>query len=271
MYTRCPECQAWFHVTAAQLRAARGQARCGQCATRFDALRNLTDQLPDLPDRELPGGRIHEYIPPPPKKPVKKGPQQNLALEASVELPARFQPGDWAGRSTPDSSRRTLLWGLGSLVAAALLAGQWLNWSLPHWAADPGQRDRAEQICAALPTFWPGSCRLPPLIDYDQLVLRNHQLTSAPDNDAALHFSGILVNQAGFSQPYPLLHISMQNHRGEAVAVGDFGPADYLAAPLADDQRLGPGERVPVSLTMQDPGGRASGFRFDFRPLSRNR
>ena len=260
MYTRCPKCQAWFNVTAAQLRAARGRARCGQCETVFDAIRNLTD--------ELPGGQIHEYTPPsPPRRQKKSGPQQALGLETRVELPERFQPGDWARRNLSRSPRANLLWGLGSLFAAALLAGQWLGWNLPHWAADPQQRERAEQVCAALPGFWPWPCQLPPLIDYDQLTLRNHQLTSLPDNDAALHFSGILVNQAGFSQPYPLLHISMQNHRGEAVAVGDFGPADYLAAPLGEDQRLGPGERVPVSLTMQDPGGRASGFRFDFRPL----
>ncbi len=270
MYTRCPRCQAWFHVTAAQLRAAGGRARCGQCETVFDALGQLTEALPKLPDHELPGGQIHEYTAPPPeRKPERKKatPQRNLGLQPRVELPERFQPGDWARRPGQHSRRTNLLWGLGSLLAALLLATQWLSWSLPHWAADPQQRERAEQLCSALPGIWPWPCRLPPLIDYDQLVLRNHQLTSLPDNDEALHFNGILVNQASFSQPYPLLHISMQNHRGEAVAVGDFGPADYLAAPLGADSRLGPGERVPVSLTIQDPGGRASGFSFDFSPL----
>lgn len=268
MYTRCPRCQAWFSISAAQLRAARGRARCGQCEATFDALRQLTDKLPREAGEVLAEKQIHDYSPPV-KQPQKPVPQQPLPLEERVELPERFEPGDWARRRRTADMRANLLWGLACALATVLLAGQWLAWGVPHWAAEAEHRERAEQICAALPAFWPWPCQLPPLIDYERLALRNHQLTSLPDNDEALHFSGILVNRAPFNQPYPLLHISMQNHRGEAVAVGDFGPADYLAAPLGANQQLGPGERVPVSLKIQDPGSRASGFRFDFQPLAR--
>ena len=43
MYTQCPKCTTLFGVSAEQLRTARGNVRCGQCLTVFDALENLRD------------------------------------------------------------------------------------------------------------------------------------------------------------------------------------------------------------------------------------
>ena len=45
MYTQCPECGTVFRVTAAVLRAAHGQVRCGVCDANFDALGALTDEV----------------------------------------------------------------------------------------------------------------------------------------------------------------------------------------------------------------------------------
>lgn len=39
--TRCPFCHSAFYITALQLNAYRGQARCGQCHQIFDATTNL--------------------------------------------------------------------------------------------------------------------------------------------------------------------------------------------------------------------------------------
>lgn len=50
MFSQCPDCQARFRVTAAQLRAAHGTVRCGRCGTAFDALERLSDALPERPD-----------------------------------------------------------------------------------------------------------------------------------------------------------------------------------------------------------------------------
>lgn len=41
MYTQCPECKTVFRIHAAQLKAAQGAVRCGQCSQTFDALENL--------------------------------------------------------------------------------------------------------------------------------------------------------------------------------------------------------------------------------------
>jgi predicted Zn finger-like uncharacterized protein len=51
MFSQCPECQARFRVTAAQLRAAHGTVRCGRCGSAFDALERLSDAPPGDADR----------------------------------------------------------------------------------------------------------------------------------------------------------------------------------------------------------------------------
>jgi len=46
MFTRCPECNTHFRVTAENLRAANGEVCCGSCETEFNALASLTDTVP---------------------------------------------------------------------------------------------------------------------------------------------------------------------------------------------------------------------------------
>lgn len=43
MYTRCPHCLTVFMVAAEQLKAARGNVRCGTCLESFDAIPHLSD------------------------------------------------------------------------------------------------------------------------------------------------------------------------------------------------------------------------------------
>lgn len=51
MFTTCTNCDSRFRLTAAQLTAAQGQVRCGQCHEVFDAYENLegADLPPQLP------------------------------------------------------------------------------------------------------------------------------------------------------------------------------------------------------------------------------
>ena len=50
MYTQCPKCETVFRITAAQLRIAEGEVRCGSCANSFNALTSLSDDVPELSD-----------------------------------------------------------------------------------------------------------------------------------------------------------------------------------------------------------------------------
>lgn len=49
MYTQCPICDTLFTISIAQLKAAQGKTRCGNCQVVFNALLNLSEELPQLP------------------------------------------------------------------------------------------------------------------------------------------------------------------------------------------------------------------------------
>ncbi|MBU6478003.1 MAG: zinc-ribbon domain-containing protein, partial [Xanthomonadaceae bacterium] len=54
MYTQCPRCRTIFEIGEDALQASLGIVRCGHCSERFDALRTLSDTLPDEPEAALP-------------------------------------------------------------------------------------------------------------------------------------------------------------------------------------------------------------------------
>jgi predicted Zn finger-like uncharacterized protein len=66
MYTQCPDCNAAFLVTADDLKRAAGKVRCGGCDSAFDALKYLSESLPDT--RHEP----HDEITPPELKPTSR-------------------------------------------------------------------------------------------------------------------------------------------------------------------------------------------------------
>lgn len=46
MHTQCPHCETVFAISAAQLEAAAGTVRCGECGHTFDAKCTLREQVP---------------------------------------------------------------------------------------------------------------------------------------------------------------------------------------------------------------------------------
>lgn len=46
MYTRCPDCQTAFRLSAAVLKKAQGRVRCGGCGSTFNALDHLSEERP---------------------------------------------------------------------------------------------------------------------------------------------------------------------------------------------------------------------------------
>ncbi len=58
LFTRCPDCQTNFRITADALRKADGQVQCGHCATVFNAYAELRDE--DLSAPAAQGGVVEE-------------------------------------------------------------------------------------------------------------------------------------------------------------------------------------------------------------------
>jgi predicted Zn finger-like uncharacterized protein len=68
MFTQCPECKTVFRIHAAQLQAAQGAVRCGQCSHTFDALEHLlrpaTDNSSQHSDTAAAAGITTEAVVP---------------------------------------------------------------------------------------------------------------------------------------------------------------------------------------------------------------
>ncbi|HJP98898.1 MAG TPA: DUF3426 domain-containing protein [Rhodanobacteraceae bacterium] len=63
MYTQCPQCLTIFQIDEDALQASLGIVQCGHCATRFDALRTLSNTLPRAPNAPLGDHDPAERVP----------------------------------------------------------------------------------------------------------------------------------------------------------------------------------------------------------------
>lgn len=107
-------------------------------------------------------------------------------------------------------------------------------------------------------------CELDPLVNLEALKVLKRAVFSHPTIDNALVIDLAFVNQATFDQPYPVLEIRLTNSNGGLVVQNNVAPADYLDDWQTEDM-LTAGERLDLSLTVEDPGQTASSFELKFR------
>jgi len=106
MYVACPSCKSLYAVSAEQLGLAGGQVRCGQCQTRFNAVRSVFDdpqqalasepplqpalaqEIDDLVGRAL--NEVPTETPPPNAEPVTPAPAPPVT---ALSTPAAKSPG----------------------------------------------------------------------------------------------------------------------------------------------------------------------------------
>jgi predicted Zn finger-like uncharacterized protein len=112
MLTRCPTCRTRFRLHPAQLQAAGGRVRCGQCGNVFDA--RPVENAGDAPA-------------PQPAATLVSGPRQSSGAIAG------------------------LFWFLGIVVLIAALALQFVWWERQKLVSDPWGRKILQQLCRHLP------------------------------------------------------------------------------------------------------------------------
>lgn len=98
MYTQCPHCQAYFEVTADQLKVGEGDVRCGQCLSIFNALQHLTEHLPDREEEDA--SQYADWAKSNPSADTAEPPVQSGANEA----PSREAPAEDAASATTASA-----------------------------------------------------------------------------------------------------------------------------------------------------------------------
>jgi predicted Zn finger-like uncharacterized protein len=264
MYTQCPACLTVFSLDVETLTTAGGQVACGHCADTFDALANLAKQLPPEPFRELPH---HPALMRPPtlELAVYRPPAEPAAVAvveaASDAIADAAEPPTFAprfARHRRESAERFWPW-VFACVLLSLLLGSQLAWARRDFLIrDPQTGPWLQQICGAL------HCQLPLVAAPGQLRLLASNVQTHPSVPGALVISLGVRNDAPFSQPYPVVALTLSDASGKRVAMRRLQPAEYLDDAPARQRGLAPGSRTAVLFEVEDPGTRAVAFAFDF-------
>jgi predicted Zn finger-like uncharacterized protein len=263
MYAQCPECLTVFSLDAETVAQAHGTVGCGKCGADFNCLVTLTEQLPEGPYETL---SVHPTNPAPPvlmmsvvraetdvvaQAPLFASRQED---ESPAPLPsfARLQ-------RLPTQPRRTLAWALGCLVLAVVLGVQ-LVWAERRVLVDnPETGPLLRSTCQVL------GCPLPPVADLGKLELLSRDIRPHPSVPGALIISATVRNNASFTQPYPVVDITLSDLDGNRIAMRRFTPRDYIDDPSTRADGLAPGATAAMMFEVQDPGKKAVAFEFAFQ------
>lgn len=265
MYAQCPECLTVFSLDAETVAQAKGTVGCGKCGADFNCLVTLTEQLPDEPYETL---SAHPASPAPPVLMMSVVRARN----APVAQPPLFAPRPTheqaSAESLPSFARlehlphrphHTLRWVAGCLLLALLLGGQ-LVWAKRRALnVDPDTGPVLRSACALL------GCTLPPVADLDKLELLSRDIRPHPSVPGALIISATVRNNARFTQPYPVVVITLSDLDGNRIAMRRFRPEDYVDDPATRAAGLAPGATAAMVFEVQDPGKKAVAFEFGFQ------
>jgi predicted Zn finger-like uncharacterized protein len=246
MLTRCPQCETVFRLRPEQLEPAGGLVRCGNCRNVFDAAAELIAE-PDAPaasDASIPDTGM----------PTESEPGSLPAPEAGTDAGEDV----WQAPRTRSASLAPLAWAAGTLVLLLVLLLQYAHFRPEAFNAYPELRPLLVRLCATT------GCTVPPLRAPGRIRLQARDVRTDPGQPGRLLANAILVNEAGYSQPYPELELTLTTTEGAVKGMRVFTPAEYLPD-VRDVKRLMPPDTpVHARLELADPGN-VTGYTFRFR------
>lgn len=158
------------------------------------------------------------------------------------------------------SRLRTALWTLVVLALLGILVAQVSWFQFDRLSAIPQLRPFYEKGCEL------AGCQLKPLINVDAIQSRKLVVRTDPENRNQLIVDAVIINRAGFEQPFPAIALTFSNLNGDVVAQSTFMPEEYLAGD-AETLDIMPSETpVRIAISIRDPGRDAVNYNLTFRP-----
>ncbi|QQZ31054.1 DUF3426 domain-containing protein [Thiothrix subterranea] len=239
MYTQCNHCNAIFRVTMKELTAAQGLLRCGECDNIFDAMKSLSQTLPE--ERRF----------------AKLG---TAAAADFADIPPPLHPNQAVSRPRPQWSWPrgiSRFWLQAILGILALLLLLQVLYSSRHWLAQQSlTATLTRQVCDLI------GCNLTQPRDIGKINLLSRNIYSHPNTPKVLTISASIQNDATFPQPYPLIEISFLDKNNKVMALRRFPPEEYI--PNFTGQLMPIGTPDELLLNITDPGEVAVRFQFRF-------
>ena len=231
----------------------------------FDALRTLTEQLPDESVRHLlahPGDDAPPQLAVPALRP-KTGEQQALLFdpdERPTRAPAqrRAHAPAFARAHRGRTVARNWPWALGTLGLALSLLAQIAYAERAILLDDAHVRPLLDRTCAVF------GCHLPLRHDAVKLELLSRDIRPHPSVPNALIVSATLRNDADFAQAFPEVEITLSDLDENRIAMRRFRPQEYIADSRSLAAGLAPGATAALVFEVADPGKNAVAFEFKF-------
>lgn len=192
-------------------------------------------------------------VPSPAEAQSAPNPLPDIPVSAAYEIsPELFQD--------EPKPRRWTSW---IVLAIALIAlpAQVMWYQFDEWGKDARLRPVYQVACDVL------GCELPIRRDVGLIVARNSVLRDHPDVVGALIYDALLVNEASYAQPFPLVELTLTTVRGQLVASRRFRPAEYLSGEASDLNQMPTRTPIHIALEIKDPGEAPLNFRVRFLPF----
>ena len=154
---------------------------------------------------------------------------------------------------------RTARWQWAALVVLSLLlVVQVLIADRARLAADAGWRPLITRMCDAL------GCSVPAWRQPGAFAMLSRDVRPIADTPGGLHVQATFRNDARWSQPWPVLLLSLSDADGRVLGARAFKPGEYLGA-SASQAELAPGQSARIALQLREPNPNVVAFTFDFR------
>lgn len=194
------------------------------------------------------------------KAPEPEPVEEEEIVEAPRTVPAveiDIRPEDLL--ETPRRRKRRWWMPIVLVLGLILLTGQVFYWQFDVWAKNPDIRPVYEWICPRL------NCQLPVMRSLDEIRSKNLVVRANPDVPGELMVDALIVNQARFAQPFPVIELRFSSMDGRPIAARRFKPEEYLAGELKGVTMIAPMTPVHIALSIEDPGTDAVSYYIQFR------
>ena len=186
--------------------------------------------------------------------------------EPAVEVDARedhaepgFDPVDRHMILEDVPERRRGWIGIGVVVAVVALGAQVLWYQFERWTRDPELRFIYEMVCDV------AGCELPVMRSLPDIITTNLVVRTHPDIDGALIVDALILNEASFAQPFPVVELRFSRIDGQLAAARRFEPVEYLSGELRGATQMQVMTPVHIALEIEDPGPDAVNYVMLFR------
>lgn len=117
-------------------------------------------------------------------------------------------------------------------------------------------RPAVSQLCLL------AGCQLSSWRQPDAFVPVHQSITADPDQEETLIVQLSFRNSASWPQPWPQIELALTDINGQVIGLRRFRPKDYVNS--SRDAEIKANQTVSVEIAVQEPAGKAAGFRFDF-------